>query len=120
MNFLTDANVYVPMVEALRKMGHDVYDLREQGRGALQDSDVFSLAQSLRRIFVTMDKDFTNILLYPPGKHEGVIVAKLSRLKVASGTRIFLEAIRSLDENEIKGNIVIIDYMGTRVRRPKP
>ena len=27
MNFLADANVFVPMVEALRRIGHDVFDL---------------------------------------------------------------------------------------------
>lgn len=30
MLFLTDANVFVPMVEGLRQMGHDVFDLKEK------------------------------------------------------------------------------------------
>jgi len=69
MRFLTDANVFVPMVLGLRKMGHDIFDLKEEGLDNLSDPDVFQLAQDKRRILITMDKDFSNILLYPPGDH---------------------------------------------------
>ncbi|NVM23342.1 MAG: DUF5615 family PIN-like protein [Desulfobacterales bacterium] len=75
MLFLTDANVFVPMVEGLRQMGHDVFDVKEKGLENLSDPDLFHLAQNQRRIFVTMDKDFSSILLYPPGEHCGIIVA---------------------------------------------
>ncbi len=119
MNFLADANIFAPMVHGLRQMGHDVYDIKEQGLGTLPDSEIFSLAQDTKRILVTMDKDFTNILLYPPGEHEGIIVARLSRLKIESGTATFLNAIKSLGEDEIRGNIVIIDYQRTRVRKSR-
>lgn len=120
MKFLTDANVFVPMVNGLRQLGHDVFDLKEQNLAALSDVEVFSLAQSTKRVLVTMDKDFTNILLYPPGEHEGIIVARLSRLKVDSGTAVFLTTIKSLDENEIRRNIVIIDNQRTRIRKTTP
>jgi len=119
MNLLTDANVFVPMVKGIRQLGHDVYDIKEQGLGTPSDDEIFLLAQNAKRKLVTMDKDFTNILLYPPGQHEDIIDAKLSNLKVESGTVIFLNAVKSLDENEIRKNIVIIDYQGTRIRKAK-
>jgi len=31
MDFLADANLFVPMVVGLRNMGHDVFDLKEAG-----------------------------------------------------------------------------------------
>lgn len=30
MRFLTDENIYVPMVAELRNLGHDVFDIKEQ------------------------------------------------------------------------------------------
>jgi hypothetical protein len=30
MRFPTDANVFVPMVDGLRILGHDVFDIKEQ------------------------------------------------------------------------------------------
>ncbi len=60
-----DANVFLPMVEGLRNLAHDVFDLKEKGLENLSDPEVFQLAQRERRILVTMDKDFSNILHYP-------------------------------------------------------
>ena len=55
MHLLTDANVFVPMVLGLRKMGHDIFDLKEEGLDYLSDPDVFRLAQDKGRILITMD-----------------------------------------------------------------
>jgi hypothetical protein len=49
MQFLTDANVFVPMVLGLRNMGHDVLDFKEEGLESLSDSDLFHLAQDKKR-----------------------------------------------------------------------
>ena len=119
MLFLTDANVFVPMVEGLRKMGHDVFDVKEKGLENLSDPDLFHLAQNQRRILVTMDKDFSSILLYPPGEHYGIIVVKLYRLKVAEATKLFVDAISDIKPEDIPGNLVIIDRGKTRIRKEK-
>lgn len=117
MLFLTDANVFVPMVHGLRRMGHDVFDAKEKGLENLSDSEIFELAQNEKRILVTMDKDFSSILLYPPGKHHGIIVAKLYRLKVDDATKLLLDAIHDIRAEDIAGNLVIVDRNKTRIRK---
>ena len=119
MRFLADANVFVPMVRGLRDLGHDVYDLKEKGLANLSDPEVFRLAQTQRRILVTMDKDFSSILLYPPGEHHGIIVVKLYRLKVAEASKLFLDAIKDIKPEDISRNLVIIDRAKTRIRKEK-
>ena len=119
MLFIADANVFVPMVDGLRDMGHDVFDVKEKGLENLSDPEIFRLAQKERRILVTMDKDFSNILLYPPGEHQGIIVVKLYRLKVADATRLFLDAMDDIKPEDILGNLVIIDRNKTRIRKEK-
>jgi predicted nuclease of predicted toxin-antitoxin system len=119
MDFLTDANVFVPMVLGLRNMGHDVLDLKETGLENLSDSELFRMAHDKRRILITMDKDFSNILLYPPGDHHGIIIVKLYRLKVAEATKIFLDAMHDINPEEIPMNLVIIDRNKTRIRKEK-
>ncbi len=119
MLLIADANVFVPMVDGLRDMGHDVFDVKEKGLENLSDPEIFRLAQKERRILVTMDKDFSNILLYPPGEHQGIIVVKLYRLKVADATRLFLDAMDDIKPEDIPGNLVIIDRSKTRIRKEK-
>lgn len=119
MRFLTDANVFVPIVDALRSLEHDVFDIKEQRLINLSDSEIYNQAQRLNRIIVSMDKDFSSILLYPPGEHHGIIVAKLYNLSVADATKIFIESFKTLNFNDINGNIVIIDKKKVRVRKEK-
>ena len=119
MLLIADANVFVPMVDGLRNMGHDVFDVKEQGLENLSDPEIFRLAQKEQRILVTMDKDFSNILLYPPGEHQGIIVVKLYRLKVADATKLFLDAMNDIKSEDFTGNLVIIDRSKTRIRKEK-
>ena len=46
MRFLTDANVFVPMVDGLRILGHDVFDIKEQKL-------IRKISSSQRKIIVT-------------------------------------------------------------------
>ncbi len=119
MLLIADANVFVPMVDGLRDVGHDVFDVKEKGLENLSDPEIFRLAQKERRILVTMDKDFSNILIYPPGEHQGIIVVKLYRLKVADATKLFLDAMNDIKPEDITGNLVIIDRSKTRIRKEK-
>ena len=119
MRLLTDANIFVPMIEKLLSLGHDIYDIKEKGLQKLSDSEIYVLAQELNRIIISMDKDFLSILLYPPGEHHGIIAAKLYRLSVAEATKIFIESFKTLTFNVIKGNIVIIDRKKVRIRKEK-
>ena len=119
MLFIAYANIFVPMVDGLRDMGHDVFDVKEKGMENLSDPEIFRMAQKEGRILVTMDKDFSNILLYPPGEHQGIIVVKLYRLKVADATRLFLDAMDDIKPEDIPGNLVIIDRSKTRIRKEK-
>lgn len=99
--------------------GHDVVDIKEKGLEKLSDPELFQLAQNHGRILITMDKDFSSILLYPPGEHYGIIVVKLYRLKVAEAAKIFIDAINELKPEDISGNLVIIDRGKTRIRKEK-
>ncbi len=117
MEFLTDENVFVPIVESLRKLGHDVFDIKEQKLFGTDDLDIYKMSIEQKRVLLTMDKDFSNIIKYPPGVHSGIIVLKLYRLTVEVVTTIFMNSFKALDEINIKGNTVIIDKNKTRVRR---
>ena len=52
-----------------------------------------------------MDKDFSNILLYPPGDHHGIIIVKLYWIKVSEATKIFLDAMKDINPEDISTNL---------------
>jgi predicted nuclease of predicted toxin-antitoxin system len=117
IRFLSDDDIYPSIVQVLRDLGHDVFDIKEEKLTGIIDDQVYDLAKSQNRILVSMDKDFTNILLYPLGDHSGIIVAKFYRMKIDETAQKFLNAFVKLTEDDIKGNLVIIDKNKTRIRR---
>jgi len=82
VRFLTDENIYPQMVEAIRYLSHDVLDIKEQNLFSIPDSEIIQMAQDTGRVLITYDKDFSNILIYPPSQYPGIIVLRLSRLTI--------------------------------------
>ena len=95
MKFLTDENVYTQMVEAIRSLSHDVLDIKEQNLFSMPDPDIIQMAQNTGRILITNDKDFSNILNYPPSQYQGIIVLRLSRLTINGAIKRLIEFLKT-------------------------
>ena len=72
MRFLLDENVRLEIGTWLRTIGHDVTTAPQGG----SDPQVLKLARTQRRILLTHDAEFANILRYPPATHRGIIRLK--------------------------------------------
>jgi len=72
MRFLADENCDFPVVRALRAAGHDVLCVSEITPRA-EDSEVIKLAYDEKRILLTEDKDFGQLVYSHGQKTLGVI-----------------------------------------------
>lgn len=95
MKFITDENIYVPIVEELKNLGHNVLDIKEQNLIGTEDSDIYKMALDQHRILLSMDKDFSDILKYPPGEHYRYYSFKSLSIKYIDYKKNFLERIPS-------------------------
>lgn len=77
MRLFADECVYYVTVEWLRDHGHDVVTVQEAGFSGASDGVVLAHAVTDGRILVSNDMHFSNILLFPPQTHLGVIVLKI-------------------------------------------
>ncbi|MEO0108911.1 MAG: DUF5615 family PIN-like protein [candidate division WOR-3 bacterium] len=116
MRILANENLYDPIVGYLRTAGHDVFDTKRTELAGATDEAVFERAVKEHRIIVTMDKDFTRSLRFPPAKCGGIIVAKLYRMTVDQATALFRRHFETLSENQIRSRLVIIAREGVRIR----
>src|SRR5258707_7461184 len=84
MNFLADESCAGPVVRALREAGHDVVAIAEVARGAT-DQQVLERALNEKRVLITEDRDFGQ-LVYARGRSSaGVILLTLdSRARSAT------------------------------------
>lgn len=82
MRFLADMGVSESVVQWLRSAGHGAVHLREQGLGRLPDPAVFQKAEAERRVIITFDLGFGEIVA---SSHQTVSVI-VYRLRNARAT----------------------------------
>ena len=116
MRILANENLYDPIVEYLRTAGHSVFDTKRTELAGAPDETVFERAVKEQLVVVTMDKDFTRSLRFPPAECGGIVVAKLYRMTVAQATATFQRHFQSLSEDKIRGRLIIITRDGVRIR----
>jgi predicted nuclease of predicted toxin-antitoxin system len=105
-----DENFPLPVVEALRRLGHDVVTVEDVGRSGQRwpDADVVEYARADARILLTLNrKDFLNLHRINP-EHAGMILCTLDLDFAAQANRIDV-ALGGADN--LKGRTV-------RVNRP--
>lgn len=117
MKFLTDENLPRSTVQMLRELGHEVKDVREAKLSGFSDRKLFEIAKNESRILVTLDKDFGNILYFPPKEHSGIIVLRLRQPTQKHITSILRNFIQQMDEDELKQSLRIVEDSDYRTRR---
>ena len=78
MRLLADENFPLPTIDALRHDGHDVAWARTDHPGA-KDSKLLDLAESDRRVLLTLDKDFWQLVVQRrhPLEQSGLILFRV-------------------------------------------
>jgi predicted nuclease of predicted toxin-antitoxin system len=99
MRLLADENFPKPVVEELRAAGHDVLWARTDCTG-WKDSAVLDLAESEKRLVLTLDKDFWQIAIQrrSPLDQSGVVLFRVHPAtpeNIAPLARAFVQANRT-------------------------
>ena len=119
MRIIANENIFEPIIEWLRANGHEVISIREVGLSGASDDEIYEKAVKQKLVILTMDKDFSRMLRFPPEQCGGIIVVKIYRLSVNETTKFFSRYFKELDEEKIAGKLVIITQDGIRVRSPR-
>jgi predicted nuclease of predicted toxin-antitoxin system len=116
MRFLSDMGVDIRVVDWLRNQGHDAVHLREEGLHRLPDSKIFDKARAEKRIILTFDLDFGEILALSAGATISVILFRLHNTRTPFLIKR-LSAVLSADAEALeKGAIIVVEDGRHRVR----
>jgi len=77
MRLKLDENLGQRCAQILRRHGHDVATVHDQGLHSVADAALLEMCRGERRGLVTLDLDFGNPLLYRPSQFEGIAVLRL-------------------------------------------
>jgi predicted nuclease of predicted toxin-antitoxin system len=89
VRWLADECVAAPLVTTLRSLGQDVLYVAEAAAG-LDDADVIALALHERRILLTEDKDFGDLVFRRERRVPGVVLMRVASEHTRSRRRDWL------------------------------
>lgn len=110
MKFKLDENFGPTVHEVFQRRGLDCQTVVGEGLGGADDPTVIAATVAEDRILVTLDRDFTNVLLYPPEATAGVAVVRLGRRASRQLLASVLDSFLTACENQlIRGKLWILE-----------
>lgn len=117
MRFKVDENLHVEVADLLRGQGHDALTVFDQGLRGRDDRDIADTCWSEKRVLLSLDLDFSNILMFPPENYPGLIVLRL-RLKGRAAVRhVVTRVMDHLNKEPLVGRLWIVDEHRIRIHR---
>ena len=77
MKFLLDQSADARIIPYLKQLGHDATRIRQTFPESIPDPEVLSLARQEKRILITDDRDFGELVFRLQQPHAGVIFLRL-------------------------------------------
>ena|SRR3990170_2153175 len=117
MRFLADMGVSQRVVSWLRNEGHDALHVREDNLLRLPNGLIFEKAYSEKRILLTFDLDFGEIVALSGGRNVSVILFRLRNTRtqhvIDRLKNVLIDAGHALEQ----GAIVVVEEARHRIRR---
>lgn len=116
MRFKLDENLPPAAADLLRSLGHEVMTVFDQGLQSCSDPEVLAVCQGEGRALLSLDLDFSNILVFPPERYAGLIVLRLHKPGSRAVLSLLNRVVPHLASVPVAGRLWIVDEMRIRVR----
>ena len=117
MKFLVDVNAGGASANFLSEQGHDVQEVRNRNP-RMSDEEILNWAVSERRIILTADKDFEEMVWLQGKQHCGIL--RLENLPRQDRLKLLHDVLHLYGNRLEAGAIVIATRTKFRVRHPFP
>lgn len=112
MKFLVDESIEYPFFTFLKNKKFDVKSVIDIKTG-MTDKEVLKLAFDEKRILITNDKDFGQLIIHYRIPTKGIIIFSLPEETTRSKIKIFSNVFKKI-KNKIYNNLVIIKRKSIR------
>ena len=108
LKFLLDADMPISSAKVIRSFGYDVEDVRDMGMRAAIDQEIIHYALQNKRMIVTKDTDFGEVLRYP--SHPGAIIFRLPYTFTSKElNKTLVDFLDSVDDSKLANAIIIVE-----------
>ena len=116
MKFKIDENLPDECAEVLRAAGFDADTVGDEGLTGSTDADVYEAAQGEGRVLITLDLDFSNVQLYAPGSHKGIVILRSRAQDKLTLVALLRRILPVLTIHAPFGELWIVDHQRIRFR----
>ena len=116
MKFLLDQDVYALTERFLREQGYDVVTASELGLSHAQDLDLLKVAGEQKRIFVTRDRDYGN-LVFVHHAGSGVIYLRILPSDMDEVHVELKKVLETYSEDALAKSFVVVEKGRYRIRK---
>jgi predicted nuclease of predicted toxin-antitoxin system len=115
VRIVADENIEKEIVDRLRADGHDVVFIAETARG-IDDGAVLDRSMGARRILLTADKDFGELVFRQRLEHAGILLVRLDGVatEIKAG---LVAATFHLHGDELSRGFAVLSMRALRFRR---
>ena len=118
MKFLLDQGLPRSTVRHLQEMGLEAEHVIDSGLRGEPDATIFEHAMTNGMTLVSADLGFANVLRFPLGAHAGIVVARFpNEMSTMTTNAAIVRALGELTDEELQGNLVILEPGRVRLRR---
>lgn len=116
--FLVDEDLPRSLVGALREAGLEADHVIDSGLRGQPDGAIFDHAMTSGMTLVSADLGFANVLRFPLGAHDGIVVTRFpNEMSMMKTNAAIVRALGELTDEELRGNLVILEPGRVRLRR---
>jgi hypothetical protein len=91
-----------------------------QGWGGYKDPQLWPLVVAEGCYWITADKGFGDIRVYPPGTYPGILVLRPDRESLIDYLQLLEGVLAKHRLEDLAGSLAVATPRGLRVRRPNP
>lgn len=118
MNVVLDEDLSRSLRTALKRLGHEVFDIRDHGLRGKSDKEIFEFAQQQKAVLFSGDLGFANIIEFPLGSHFGIAILRFpNEMPTNTINNTITSLMVKITEEDFKGNLIIFLPMRIRIRR---
>ena len=105
MKICVDENIPLNTVEELRRLGHDVLDIRGTESQGIPDDVLWTMIGQENRLLITTDKGFVQ---YRDEAHAGILIVRLRQPNAAKIHERVTRAVEQFTVDEWPGLVVVM------------
>ena len=115
MKVKLDENLGAMGAVFLKQAGVDVATVADQNLLSTPDADLVRICATEGRCLVTLDRDFSDPLRYPPSRYAGIIVVRLpGRFRLPLLERTLALVVEASKQTDVRGRLWIAEVDRTR------